>query len=150
VIFGEVKSEIVVDHTSKLIKDLNELVGKEVLVGVPESKDARKLGVGNASLAYIHDKGAPLQNIPARPFMEPGIKRAQKEINRHFLSAALARFAGETVKMEDSFEKVGLSAQSGIKRVINEGLGFTPLKRATRLGRLDRRKTAKRYGSSGF
>ena len=61
-----------------LLKELDALAQKRVLVGVPEDADSRgeegyKTPIGNAALAYIHDNGSPRQGIPARPFMQPGI-----------------------------------------------------------------------------
>ena len=64
----------VVDNLRKLTQGIEVLTTMQVMVGVPDDKSGRREGeINNAELAYIHDKGAPEANIPARPFMEPGI-----------------------------------------------------------------------------
>ena len=131
-------SEIV----SKKINDIVALSGKKVLVGVPEENDPREdgKGIGNAALAYIHDKGSPLASIPSRPFMNPGISRAQDKINDHMLLAAKAQLNDKPDQVEKQLIKVGTAGRDGIKEVINDGEGFAPLERATLLERTRKRK----------
>lgn len=120
---------------------------KSVYVGVPEEKDARKEPgtIGNATLAYIHDNGSPLQNIPARPFMKPGIEKARDRISEHLKNAIQASLEGKKDKAIIHLNRAGIVASTSIKNVINEGEGFAPLKRATLLGRLRKRKAAKKW-----
>lgn len=48
---------------------------KEVLIGIPMSTTERPDGeITNAELGYIHEYGAPEANIPARPFLIPGVE----------------------------------------------------------------------------
>lgn len=104
----------------------------------------KKSGISNAALAYIHDNGAPSVGIPARPFMKPGIAKAQNRINGFLMAAAKAKMAGDLPGFNISLHKTGLAAQSSIKRVISAGEGFAPLKRSTLLGRT--RSTKSRIG----
>jgi hypothetical protein len=133
------------DKMKSMVDSLLELTKKEVLVGVPSEKASRKNGgeINNAQLARIHDLGSPLASIPARPFMEPGISKAQDRISEQMLKAARAQLDGEVEKIDVALETAGVIASNSIKKVINEGEGFTPLKRATLLGRLRRRQEAK-------
>jgi hypothetical protein len=135
------------DVVSKVIEDLLSLTDKRILVGIPQENDSREEGkeIGNAALAYIHDKGSPLAGIPARPFMEPGIRKGQDRINSFLLAAARARLNGDENAVQTNLERAGLTAQNSIKAVINEGEGFAPLKRGTVLGRLRRREGAKNW-----
>jgi phage gpG-like protein len=134
------------DIASKISNDILELTKKRVLVGVPEATDRREgEGIGNAALAYIHDKGSPLANIPARPFMDPGIKKAQDNINTQFFAAAKAQLNGDKDEVAVRMERAGIIVQNSVRRVINAGEGFVPLKRATALSRLRRRKSAQRW-----
>jgi hypothetical protein len=56
------------------LKKLKSLKKLEVLVGIPEKKAPRKKGkMNNATLLYIHTKGSPLNNLPARPLIEPAL-----------------------------------------------------------------------------
>ena len=142
-----ISTKVTVDNTKALWEGLVALTKKQVLVGVPEEKDSRKNGKrpGNAMLAYIHDKGSPAQGIPPRPFMIPGIAKAQDRINIELLQVAKAQLNKDLDKINEHLEKAGLVTSSNIKRVINEGEGFTPLKRATLLGRLRKRKAARKW-----
>lgn len=57
------------------LKKLKSLKKLEVLVGIPEKKAPRKKGkMNNATLLYIHTKGSPLNNLPARPLIEPALE----------------------------------------------------------------------------
>jgi hypothetical protein len=70
----------IVDRAEELIKAVNELTTSDVLVGIPKKNNARRDSpIGNAALARIHEFGSPAQNIPARPFLYPGVKRIRKQ-----------------------------------------------------------------------
>jgi hypothetical protein len=127
--------------------ELKALSNNQVLVGVPEETNSRedKNGPGNAALARIHDKGSPLAGIPARPFMAPGIKKAQKNINIEMKQAALASVEGKEEEVQQALKRAGLWAQMFIQDTIEKGEGFAPLKRATLLARLRRRKSLWKY-----
>lgn len=143
--------------TNKMVNDLLDLTKKQVLVGVPEETDRNRYsgkgkkrtlvvgGVGNAQLAYIHDNGSPLQNIPARPFMQPGIKSAQDKILPEFMRIAQDQLEGKKDKIDARFNRIGLICQASIRNAIDEGVGFAPLKRGTLLGRLRKRKAARKW-----
>lgn len=56
----------------KAIKHLGEM---KAYVGVPEKAASRpNEEINNAELMYLHTNGSPLQNIPARPVIEPAIE----------------------------------------------------------------------------
>jgi hypothetical protein len=135
-----------VDRIKDLLEDLLNLAKKQVLVGVPESTDAREDSpIGNAALAYIHDQGSPLANIPQREFMRPGIRKAQEKINKELFQVAKAYLEEDEANVDLHLHKAGLIAASSIKSVLNEGEGFAPLKRGTTLARLRQRKAAKKW-----
>ena len=136
-----------VDRVQKMVNDILKLTGKQVLVGVPDDRNTRKDGgpIGNAALAYIHDKGSPLQGIPARPFMEPGINQAQDRINNQMLATAKSQLAGDVDGVDRHLNRAGMIAQSSIRRIINEGVGFEPIKRSTALARLRKRAGARKW-----
>ena len=134
------------ENTSLIDDTIMKLLKKEVLVGVPENEDVREEGeMGNAALAYIHDNGSPVAGIPARPFMTPVIRNAQDRINTHFLASVKAQIENKPKIATEHLEKAGMIAQNSIRKVINEGEGFAPLKRSTKLGRLRRRKSAESW-----
>lgn len=128
------------DKAADLAKLVGEVTRFEVLVGFPEDTAERKddSAATNASLAYIHDNGAPENNIPARPFMGPGIASAEDPIAQT-LGAGLRAFLkdGNASSLESRLHRVGLKAQLAIRRKINEGVP-PPLAESTLRARANR------------
>ncbi len=136
-------------NAAKLLKDklpqLREAFGtlakNEVLVGVPRDDAARKdedpskPQMNNATLAYIHDNGSPAANIPARPFMRPGIEAAQKQISEFMGNGASQVLQGNAGAVDRALAKAGLTAQASIRNTINEGIA-PELKESTLRGRI--------------
>jgi phage gpG-like protein len=136
-----------IDRTRELFDAITNLTKMEVLVGVPDDKTGRQEGaITNASLAYIHEFGSPARNIPARPFMYPGIRKAKSKI-----VAVMKRGAQRAIKNYDVEEAeailnvVGLIAQKAIVREITDpDPPFAPLQPATIRGRLRRTAAGRR------
>jgi phage gpG-like protein len=135
-----------VDEVEKRLKAVRELLKMQVLVGVPDANANRQREPGddsdinNAALAYIHNYGSPANNIPARPFMEPGIKAARAQIVRFMGAAGRAAIDGKPDEIRRNFEKVGLVTQAAIQKKITDG-PFTPLAPATLAARRARGRT---------
>lgn len=118
------------DNLAQLIADMKLLAGTEVLVGFPEDTTDRDDGspLTNAARGYIHDNGAPEQNIPARPFMLPGMKDAEIEVTRRLARTAqsvLKNSQKDTPKkdiVEKGLHRVGAAARDAIKAKISEGI----------------------------
>lgn len=134
-----------------LIKTLDALASMEVLVGFPEESTDRNETSGaesitNAALGYIHDNGAPEANIPARPFMIPGITNAGPKlaaIAKQMGKQALKSSTSSRIAVEQGYHAMGLVAQASIRAVINSGID-PPLADATVRARAARgRKGAK-------
>jgi len=114
------------------MRAIDQMASNEVLVGFPEASTDRKpedsedgpKDLTNAALGYIHDNGAPEANIPARPFMVPGIAAAKSKITKiakHMGQAALnAKEPQEAISQ--GLHMMGLTAQASIRNVINEGI----------------------------
>lgn len=125
------------DRLSAVIKSLNALTSREVLVGVPgttaerrEDADEPQGPMNNATLAYIHEHGSPAANIPARPFVHPGIEDARDRIAANLGKAAGAALDGQQGKVTTFLDRAGLAAQNSIRAKINSG-EFAPLAEAT-------------------
>ncbi len=137
-----------IDVTQRVLKALNALPQARVLVGIPEEKSERRetsAEITNAAAAYINNYGAPEMNIPARPFMEPGIRDAKPQITKYFQQAGKAILAGKEGTAFKAMEATGLAAASAVKRKITTG-PFDPLSPRTIQGRANRgRRGAKKY-----
>ncbi len=128
-------------------KDLELLTRTSVLVGFPDETADREpeegeadTGITNAALGYIHDNGAPEQNIPARPFMEPGIDLVRDPITDKLgqTMKAVLRGGGQE-KIEQGLSQVGIKAVLGIKNTITDGIP-PPLSDATLRARMRKKR----------
>ena len=132
-----------VDKLPALKLSLAALTKHDVLVGVPSEDTPRQKGVmNNATIAYIQDNGSPANNIPARPFMEVGIKTAQPNITDRMKKTATDNIKkqGIDADVDAGLMKVGIIAQASIRNAINEGIP-PPLAASTLRARI-RNKTA--------
>jgi hypothetical protein len=118
---------------ASIVAAVESLAKKRVLVGIPADSDKNTRASGpmtNAALGYIHENGAPSVNIPARPFLVPGVQNAQSAMTPHLEAAARAAVAGDEQKMLQALNAVGLVAQNAVKAKITDG-PFEPLKPGT-------------------
>jgi hypothetical protein len=135
---------LVRDRVPAFREGIRTLLSQDVLVGVPGETNfkGRKAGEpSNAALAYIHDQGAPESNIPARPFMAPGIADARPKIVDRLKSAGVAALDGNSVGVTSQLHAAGLAAVASIRAVIRAGIA-PPLAASTVKRRISRRKSA--------
>lgn len=129
------------DSAQSILDALKTLANKDVLVGIPESKDERDDGdIGNAAIGRINEDGSPLQNIPARPHLKPGVRSVEQDFMPHLKSAARKALEGDAEGAVTSLDRAGTVAANGVKRYITI-TGFTPLADATIANRLRRGRT---------
>ena len=123
--------KIVKDDTKRILSAISSMTEKEVLVGIPSKENHRNGSARtNSEIGYINEKGSPLQNIPARPWLVPGVESATKKI-----IGVLERSAKKAVVEKGAIEKglnaAGIIAQSSVKNYIRKGENFKPLSDAT-------------------
>jgi len=119
------------DNVAESIKAILALAQKDVLIGVPEGAGEHEdAEITNAQLAYIHEFGAPAANIPARPFLHPGIEHAQGKITEQMKKAGQAATERDPKKVEKALNAAGLIGQNSVRAAITDG-DFVPLKPAT-------------------
>lgn len=139
----------------ELVQQINRLTGKAVFVGVPSEEAGREAAaeedhgpINNAALAYIHENGAPEANIPARPFLAAGIEENRTAIESRLKKAADEAMKGKLGNVDSAMEKVGQTAQSGVRNKINSGafepLADTTLRARARRGRQGAKDELKR------
>lgn len=121
------------DNLQRVLASLGELTKIDVLVGIPsQNTDRKEPGdpVDNAMLGYLHENGSPVRNIPARPFLVPGIKAVQPEIAERLRRAALGGLIGDPAEVRRQMGAAGQVAVSSVKATINAGIE-PPLSKAT-------------------
>jgi hypothetical protein len=141
---------VVRDDVPALLKAISDLTGHQVLIGIPgDAPDRTQTGVGiaNATLGFIHEYGAPSANIPARPFLVPGVAESLPrviELLRQGARRAIAVPPDPTAGMR-TLHSAGITASNAVKRYILRGLS-PPLAPAT-IYKRQHRKVARRMGT---
>lgn len=138
-------AKLILNKLPKMKVIFVKLAGQEVLAGVPRDEAVRSdpdepSEMNNASLAYIHENGAPASNIPARPFMRPGVEDVKDKIANEFKLAARSAVLGNEGEVDKRMNRVGIIAQSSMRTRINEGPP-PPLKPGTIAARKRRGRT---------
>lgn len=133
------------DDVASTVEAIKAMSTRRVYVGVPGETSERGEDINNVALAFIHDRGSPAANIPARPFLQPGINAKRDEISAR-LAAALKPNKLSVAALNVALEQAGLIAQTSVKKVIVSQDGFTPLKAAT----LSARKRANFQGTKAL
>lgn len=124
-IFGKVVKRL--DKTGDTVQALQELDAQKVLAGIPEAAPSREdEPVTNAELAYIHSKGAPMHNIPARPFMEPSIEKNRDAIARLQGKIIKSALEGKAIAVQAETKKLGLYVSSEAKKYFTAENGWAP------------------------
>jgi hypothetical protein len=124
--------EITYDNVNNVVKGIQALTGQQVLVGIPEEKGARSNSdpVTNAALGYIHEFGSPQHNIPARPWLIPGVRKGARDYMPHLRGAAAAVLDGKTTVAFRELNMAGILAAQSAQNMMATG-NFVPLSPAT-------------------
>ncbi|WP_232317463.1 hypothetical protein [Ralstonia sp. NT80] len=121
-----------VDKLAQVLKTISALATKEVLVGVPQANDERKDDepINNAAIGYIMETGSPVNNVPARPHLVPGIQDVQEEVADQLQKGAVAALSGSQSGVTKALNAAGMIGQRGVRAKITDG-PFTPLAEST-------------------
>ena len=122
------KVTVTEDFTEKFNQIVKSFKRDAVLVGIP-ADESQRAGIGpinNAALLAINQFGSAAQNIPARPVMTIGIKKAQGEISEQFKLAVQKTFSEGAAALNTYYNRAGIIASNSIKKVINSQEGIKP------------------------
>ena len=109
------------DQVPLLLQAIEGLTRQQVLVGIPGDTGARTgVPIGNVGIAYINEYGSPAANIPARPFLQPGINDAMPAIIARLRAGAVKAltFPPDPSVGTRTLMGVGLLAQNSVRAVI--------------------------------
>lgn len=133
--------KVITDKVASVLKNIKQIENARVLVGIPQEENSRSDDpMGNAGIGYVQEFGSPAQNIPARPFLIPGIQAIQDKTAEILKDGASKVLDNGT--MIASLTKAGIVAQNSVKAAITKGEGFAPLAESTLAAR-------KRSGAKG-
>lgn len=126
--------KILRDRLPEVLSSIRDLVGQEVLVGIPDSTtdrdDEEDSPMTNAAIGYVHETGSPAANIPARPWLVPGVMEARESTTNKLEAATKAALDGKMDQVQQNLHAAGIIAAASVKRKITTG-EFEPLKPAT-------------------
>jgi hypothetical protein len=134
------------DRLLGVLRDVHAMAASQVLIGIPESEDERNQRdadgspLGNAAIGYIQETGSPANNLPARPFLVPGVELALKPATAALKSGAKKVLDGESGAGEKAMHVAGLIAQNAVRAKINSGVP-PALAESTLAGRRRRGRT---------
>lgn len=132
-----------------LMKAIDKLRKSEVLIGIPDENADRQPDphdphpITNAGIGFVMEHGDPERNIPARPFLGPGVESIEDEIVRRMSEGARKAVTGDLAAVDKALHGVGLAAAAAVKRKIDEG-PFEPLAPATLAARKARGRTGEK------
>ena len=119
---------LVKSNLKQIQANIQKFAMSDVYVGVPADKNDRQSNftgesdeITNAEIAYTNDNGSPAKNIPARPFMRPGIKKVREKIAQR-MGRGIKDILNTGQDADVSLMAVGLMAQSAIRGIINAGI----------------------------
>ena len=107
--------------------NVRKLLRNDVLIGIPAENADRKPEKGetgplnNAAIGYLMETGEPERNLPARPFLEPGIRVAEGKVVERLKVAAQAALIGDDGTIDQQFHAVGLIGQASVRAAITDG-----------------------------
>ncbi|MBO9332901.1 hypothetical protein GHR37_27545 [Achromobacter xylosoxidans] len=112
-----------VDRLNGVLASINELVKKQVLVGVPDSAPDRKEGpLSNAQIGYILEHGSPANNLPPRPHLLPGVQDARSKVEPELQAGVNAALDGDAQMVDTRLNRAGIVAASSVKAKINSNV----------------------------
>lgn len=115
---------VTADLVDRLKRNVTELTGGSVYVGVPADEAARDddSPIDNAAIGYIMENGSPEANVPARPHLVPGVRAAGDEVALRLRAAALAATDPTTSDASDEASQAlhgaGLAAVNSVRALI--------------------------------
>ncbi len=137
------------DRTGELLKAIVALTQREVLIGIPADAPARTPEPGepappsNALIGYKMETGDPEMNLPARPFLVPGVEAIKDKAIARLKKAGEDALKGDLGKVDQALHAVGLMGQSSVQAKITDG-PFVPLAPRTLAQRRARGRTGDR------
>ena len=130
------------DRLGEVMKAISEIAKQEVLVGIPDSApDRTDTPISGAQIGYIMEHGSPAGNIPARPFLVPGVASAKDDIAAQLGNAAKEALDGSKSKAIGRLKAAGLIGQNAARLKINSNIS-PALKPSTIASRFRARETA--------
>ena len=119
----------VISRAKELNDALKRLQKTQIFVGIATGSKGDKRedgGPDNHLLGFVHERGSPAANIPARPFLAPGVASGAEKIVPGLERTIKAALRNDEAAVEASLKKTGRDAVSAVK-VYMTTADFVPL-----------------------
>ena len=151
---SKAKTLVSVKQTSSgvdaLSKAFEKLKRSAIYVGIANDSsknDREETPIKNSELGWIHERGSPSSNIPARPFLEPGVLSVKDDIKKKMEMAASAMLDGNESEAEAVLSSIASDSAEAVRNYVRKNnSSFAPLASSTLAQRL--RKNEKARGGS--
>ena len=101
--------QTVIDNRAKMKEALDFLRNTTLMVGIPEANGPRRDGpASNAVIGYVQEYGDAARNLPARPFLIPGVHRMDSQIQSSLKAAGKAALEGDKAEVKAIMTRLGL------------------------------------------
>lgn len=112
------------DRVQSVLAAVKRATRSVVLIGIPYNHTARPgdPGISNAVIGHINEFGSPLQNIPARPHLVPGVISVRKKATDIMADGLTSEMLGEQDASVKSMHQAGIVAVIGVKTMITNRL----------------------------
>lgn len=120
------------DNMAPFQAAIKKLTQRICLVGITSDTAPREEGtdITNAVIGYISEFGSPANNIPARPFLIPGVNNVKDQIASRLKVAGQKALDGNIAEIDRQLTACGLLAVTSVQQKITEG-PFQPLAPST-------------------
>lgn len=125
------KVRVTKDKVDRVTRAIMSIANSSVLIGIPADTAPREdSDETNPELGYLHEYGSAARNIPARPFLVPGVAGAKEKCAAE-LKRRARKVLGETEAIDKGLEAAGQIARDAVKNHIVQQIGFRALSKFT-------------------
>lgn len=104
--------EVTYDGFKQMMNGLDWIENSGVYVGVPEDESSREdEDITNAELLFIHTNGSLINNVPARPVIEPALREDSERLSSMLGKAFVYALQGKFEFASEQLKKTGMRGQ---------------------------------------
>jgi hypothetical protein len=132
------------DKSKEVIEAIRALSRVRVYVGIPGENAGRTDGaITNPVIGYLMEHGMPDKNVPARPFLVPGVAAVQTQTIAGLQRAGKYAMAGKLDDVLKQLNAIGQRAANSVQATIRNKIP-PPLAQSTVAARLRQTQGGKR------
>lgn len=104
--------EVTYDGFKQMMEGLDWIEKSGVYIGIPEDESSREdEDITNAELLFIHTNGSLINNVPARPVIEPALREDSERLSSMLGKAFVYALQGKFEFASEQLKKTGMRGQ---------------------------------------